>query len=57
MLPAERVRLEVYGNNSHRLAIYLDGEQKLLPLVRTALLKEMGHELDAFDPHRSLLAH
>ncbi len=57
MLPAERVKLEIYGNNSHRLAIYLDGEQKLLPLIRTALLKEMGHELEAFDPHRSLHAH
>ena len=49
--------MEVYDNNSHRLAIYLDGVQKLLPLIRTALLKEMGHVLDAFDPHRSLFTH
>lgn len=33
LLPQEAVRLQVYGVESHRLALMLDRQGKLLPLV------------------------
>ncbi|KAK9830263.1 hypothetical protein WJX72_010668 [[Myrmecia] bisecta] len=43
MLPQEHVQLEVYSVDSHRLALYLDDSHKLLPIVRNAILAEMGY--------------
>lgn len=42
LLPADHVHLKVYSVNTHRLAYYLDCTDKLLPLIRGALLQEMG---------------
>jgi len=42
LVPVEDAQLKVYSVSTHRLAFYLDGSNKLLPLVRGALLEEMG---------------
>lgn len=38
----ENVSLKVYSIDSHRLAYYLQTRERLAPLVREALLHEMG---------------
>ncbi|KAK9918296.1 hypothetical protein WJX75_002936 [Coccomyxa subellipsoidea] len=42
LIPADQAQLKVYSVNTHRLAFYLDGSGKLLPLIQGALLQEMG---------------
>ncbi|BDA46872.1 probable leucine-rich repeat-containing protein 7 at N-terminal half [Coccomyxa sp. Obi] len=42
LVPAEHAHLKVYSVSTHRLAYYLDGSGKLLPLIQGALLQEMG---------------
>lgn len=38
------VVVKIWGVNSHRLAAVLDGRERLLPLVRSAVLEELGCE-------------
>lgn len=42
LLPADKVQLKLYGVSTHRLAYYLASTEQLLPIVRGALLQEMG---------------
>ena len=42
LLPLDKCNLKVHYVDSHRLAITLNRENKLLPAIRTAMLKEMG---------------
>lgn len=42
LVPADHAHLKVYSVSTHRLAYYLDGSGKLLPLIQGALLQEMG---------------
>ena len=42
LLPAEKVELKVYPEDTHRLALALDHQKRLLPTIKTAILKEMG---------------
>ena len=44
LLPREQVSLNVTHLDSHRLARFLDSEDKLLPLVHDILAGEMGYE-------------
>ena len=39
MLPKEIARLEIYHLDSHRLAFFLDKDDKLVPLIQCALKK------------------
>ena len=43
LLPEEHVQLKVYSCDSHRLAFILDQRGKLVPLLRAAILTEMGY--------------
>lgn len=43
LLPEEHVQLKVYTCDSHRLAFILDQRGKLVPLLRAAILSEMGY--------------
>jgi len=42
MLPQNKLNVKVYGVTSHRLAISLDKSGKLLPMLRAAILHELG---------------
>ena len=42
LLPQEHVQLKVFTCDSHRLAFILDQRGKLVPLLRAAILSEMG---------------
>lgn len=38
-MPKEHAKLEIYDLDSHRLAFFLDREDKLVPLIQRALKK------------------
>ena len=42
LLPEDRAELKVYSIHEHRLAAHLDQFARLLPVVRNAILTEMG---------------
>ena len=42
MLPEDHVQLHVYTVDSHRLALWLDSQKRLAPLIRACILGEMG---------------
>ena len=42
LLPEDRAELKVYSIHEHRLAAHLDRFARLLPIVRNAILTEMG---------------
>ena len=41
-LPEDTAALKIYSIDSHRLALALDSQGRLLPLVRSTLLGQMG---------------
>jgi hypothetical protein len=51
LLPEDRVESKVYGVDSHRLALYLDSQQRLLPLIRAAILEQMGFPVPTYRLH------
>lgn len=42
LIPSERARLHIYGVDSHRLALYMDGAKLLLPAIKKAIVQQMG---------------
>ena len=42
ILPKDDVHVRIYSVNSHRLAVTLERADKLMPLIRGAILNEMG---------------
>ena len=46
LLPEDKCELIVHDVDSHRLAITLNRHRRLLPIIRTAILKE----LDLYEP-------
>ena len=42
LLPEDRSELKVYSIHEHRLAAHLDHFARLLPVIRNAILTEMG---------------
>ena len=41
-MPPDKCNLKVHYVDSHRLAITLNRQNRLLPAIRAAILKEMG---------------
>ena len=46
-MPPEDAELEIYDLDSHRLAYYLDRDDKLVPLIARALKRELGYPVKA----------
>lgn len=37
-----KVEVKIFGVDSHRVALWLDSQNRLLPLMRNAILGQMG---------------
>lgn len=42
LISEERAQLHIYRLDSHRLALWMDATQLMLPIIKGAILQEMG---------------